>query len=149
MGIKSELEGALKEAMRANDAVRKSTLRLVLSAIKEAEVQKQAELDEAALLGILQKEVKTRQESSEEAKAAGRKDLVEAARAEIAVLEEFLPEPMNDEDLTKLIVEAIYESGAASMADMGKVMKVVLAKVEGRADGGKVSQLVREKLQGD
>lgn len=148
MSKKSELEAALKEAIRANDTVRKNTLRLVLTAIKEAEVQKQDELDDAAVVGILQKEVKTRQESSDEAKGAGRDDLVQAAAAEIAVLEDFLPEQMGDEELAKLVDEAIAETGASSMADMGNVMKAALAKVQGRADGGKVSQLVRTKLQG-
>lgn len=148
MSKKSELEQALKEAMRANDAVRKSVLRVALTAIKEAEVQKQAELDDAAILGILQKELKSRHEALEEAEKAAREDLIENAKAEIKVLEGFLPQALSPQELEAIVQEAIAEAGATSPADMGKVMKVVLPKVQGRADGGQVSQLVRTKLQG-
>lgn len=149
MSIKNELEQALREAMRANEAVHKSTLRLVLSAVKEAEVQKQAELDDAAVFSILQKEVKSRQEAISDAERAGRADLIEASRAEIVILEAYLPKAMSDEELEGLIDEAIMETGATSPGDMGKVMKAVLSKVQGRADGGRVSQAVRQKLQGN
>jgi len=148
MSKKSELEQALKEAMRANDAVRKSVLRVALTAIKEAEVQKQAELDDAAVLGILQKELKSRHEALEEAEKAARKDLVENAKAEIKILEGFLPQALSPQELEAIVQAAITEAGATSPADMGKVMKVVLPQVQGRADGGQVSQLVRTKLQG-
>jgi uncharacterized protein YqeY len=148
MSIKSELEGALKEALKANDTVRKNTLRLALTAIKEAEVEKQAELDDAALVGILRKQVKSRQETLDEAKGAGRDDLVEAAKAEMAVLEAYLPKQMDDAELEALIDATITEVGASAPSDMGNVMKAVLPKVGGRADGGKVSQIVRQKLQG-
>ena len=148
MSKKSELEQALKEAMRANDAVRKSVLRVALTALKEAEVQKQAELDDAAVLGILQKELKSRHEALEEAEKAARKDLVENAKAEIKILEGFLPQALSPQELEAIVQAAIAEAGATSPADMGKVMKVVLPQVQGRADGGQVSQLVRIKLQG-
>ena len=149
MSKKSELETALKEAMRAKDTMRKNTLRLALTAIKEAEVLKQAELDEAAILSILQKEVKSRQESIADAKRAGRDDLIQEAREEIKIVEEYLPAAMSDEDLNTLITEAIKESGASTPSDMGNVMKLVLPRIQGRADGGKVSQIVRQKLQGE
>ena len=148
MSKKSELEQALKEAMRANDAVRKSVLRVALTALKEAEVQKQAELDDAVVLGILQKELKSRHEALEEAEKAARKDLVENAKAEIKILEGFLPQALSPQELEAIVQAAIAEAGATSPADMGKVMKVVLPQVQGRADGGQVSQLVRTKLQG-
>ena len=148
MSKKSELEQALKEAMRANDAVRKSVLRVALTALKEAEVQKQAELDDAAVLGILQKELKSRHEALEEAEKAAREDLIKNAKAEIKVLEGFLPQALSPQELEAIVQAAIAEAGATSPADMGKVMKVVLPQVQGRADGGQVSQLVRTKLQG-
>ena len=149
MGKKIEIEAALKEAMRAKDKVRKNTLRLVLSAMKEAEVLKQAELDDSAILGILQKEVKLRKESIADAEQAGRDDLIQEAKSEINVLEEYLPAAMSDEELESLVNDALAESGASSPSDMGKVMKVVLPRVQGRADGGQVSQIVRQKLQGE
>lgn len=149
MSKKSELETALKEAMRAQDVLRKNTFRLVLSAIKEAEVLKQDELDDAAVLSILQKEVKSRHESIADAERAERADLIAESREEIKILEEYLPEAMSDEELDALISEAIAESGASAPNDMGNVMKLVLPRVQGRADGGKVSQIVRQKLLGE
>lgn len=149
MSKKIELEAALKDAIRAKDTVRKNTLRLVLSAIKEAEVLKQAELDDAAILSILQKEVKLRKESIADAKKAGRDDLIQESNNEIKILEEYLPAAMSDEELESLVNDAIAESGASSPSDMGNVMKVVLPRVQGRADGGQVSQIVRQKLQGE
>ncbi len=148
MAVKSDLEAALRDAMRANDAVRKSTLRVALTAIKEAEVQKMSELDDPAVLAILQKEVKSRQEALAEAEKAGRQDLVENAKAEMKVLEGFLPKGLSEQELEAIVQAAITEVGASTPADMGKVMKAVLPKVQGRADGGQVSQLVRSKLQG-
>lgn len=149
MSKKIELEAALKDAIRAKDTVRKNTLRLVLSAIKEAEILKQAELDDAAILSILQKEVKLRKESIADAKKAGRDDLIQESNNEIKILEEYLPAAMSDEELESLVNDAIAESGASSPSDMGNVMKVVLPRVQGRADGGQVSQIVRQKLQGE
>lgn len=147
MSKKTELEAALKEAMRANDAVRKNTLRMTLAAIKESEKLKKAELDDTATVSILQKEVKSRQETLAESEKAGRADLAEGAKAEIKVLEEFLPAQMKPEELEALVLAAISETGAATMADMGKVVKLVMQKAEGRADGSQISQLVRTKLQ--
>jgi uncharacterized protein YqeY len=149
MSKKSELEDALKEAMRAKDSMRRNTLRLVLSAIKEAEVSKQAELDDAAIMSLVQKAVKIRQEAEEEAKRAERDDLIEEARQEISILEEYLPAAMSDEALTAIIEAAIEKSGASSQKEMGEVMKLVLPEVQGKADGAKVSQIVRQKLQGE
>lgn len=148
MSKKTELEAALKEAMLAKDVVSKNTLRLVLSAIKEAEVLKKTELDDAEIIGILQKQQKSRQESLDEAKQAGRSDLVDAAKSELAVLQAFLPAAMSDDELIALVEASIQEVGASSPADMGNVMKVLIPAVKGRADGGKLSQLVRERLQG-
>jgi hypothetical protein len=121
---------------------------MALSAIKEAEVLKKAELDEPATLALLQKEVKSRNEALAEAEKAQRDDLAENAKAEIKVLEGFLPKAISTQELEEIVQAAIAEVGATTPADMGKVMKAVLPRVQGRADGGQVSGLVRSKLQG-
>ncbi len=147
MDMKTKLNEAVKEAMKANDTVRKVTVRMVLAAIKQAEVDKQTTLDDAAVLGIIQKEIKNRREAVEEAKKAERADLVSANEAEIAVLETFLPAAMPADELRELVKAAIAETGASSPSDMGKVMKAVMAKVAGRAPGDVVSATVREQLK--
>ncbi len=148
MDTKQKLQQALKEAMRQKDELRKRTLRLALAAIKLAEVEKGAPLDEVALLGIIQKEIKTRQEMIEDARRAGREDLITTAEAEMAVLREFLPPPLDAEALEKLAQETIAAVGAKSMKEMGKVMAALMPKVQGRADGKQVSAIVRRLLQG-
>ncbi|HEY4718178.1 MAG TPA: GatB/YqeY domain-containing protein [Anaerolineales bacterium] len=148
MALKADLEQALRDAMRSGDTVRKNTMRMALSAVKEAEVQKKAELDDSAILALLQKEIKARQEALAEAEKAKRADLAENAKAEIKVLEGYLPQALSAQELEEIVHAAITEVGATTPADMGKVMKAVLPKVQGRADGGQVSQLVRTKLQG-
>jgi len=148
MALKADLEQALRDAMRSGDTVRKNTMRMTLSAVKEAEVQKKAELDDSAILALLQKEIKARQEALAEAEKAKRADLAENAKAEIKVLEGYLPQALSAQELEEIVHAAITEVGATTPADMGKVMKAVLPKVQGRADGGQVSQLVRAKLQG-
>jgi uncharacterized protein YqeY len=147
MDTKTLLENALKEAMRAKDNVSKRTIRMALAAIKQAEVDRQTALDEVAVIAILQKEVKTRRESLEEAKGAGRQDLVEAAEAEIGVLESFLPKAMRHEELQALVESIITEVGAVSLSDMGKVMKILMPRLAGRAPGDQASQVVRQLLQ--
>lgn len=147
MSIKSQLNESMKDAMRSGDEVRKRTVRMALAAVKQAEVDKRLELDDMAVLNLLQKEVKNRREALEEARKANRPDLAEANEAEIRVLEAFLPKSMPEEELRALVQAAITETGAASPADMGKVMKIVMAKVAGRAPNDRVSAAVRELLQ--
>jgi hypothetical protein len=147
MSIKTDLENIMRAAMKSGDAVRKDTLRLALSAIKLAEVEAKKELDDEGVLAVLQKEVKSRRESIADAEKANRQDLVDAANAEIAVLEEYLPQQLSTEELKSIIGEVIAEQGAASVVDMGKVMGALMPRVQGRADGGQVSQFVREALQ--
>lgn len=137
----------MKEAMKANDDLRKRTIRMALAAIKQAEVDKQTTLDEMAVVALIQKEIKNRREALEEAKKANRADLVEGNQAEIKVLEAFLPEAMPAEELRAIVQAAIAETGASSPADMGKVMKIVMGKVAGRAANDVISQTVRELLQ--
>ncbi len=148
MSKKAELETALKDAMKANDTMRKNTLRGALAAVKEAEVAKRGELDDAAVISILQKELKSRQEAMAEGEKASRPDLVEAAKHEAAYLETFLPAGLSAEEIEAIVTAAIAEAGASSPSDMGKVMKLVLPKVQGRADGAQISALVKARLQG-
>ena len=137
----------MKDAMKSGDEVRKRTVRMVLAAVKQVEVDKRIELDDMAIMALLQKEIKNRRESLEEAKKANRADLVEANEAEIKVLEVFLPKAMPADELRALVQAAITETGAAGPADMGKVMKLVMPKVAGRAPNDAVSAAVKELLQ--
>jgi hypothetical protein len=139
-------QSALKEAMRSGDEVRKRTLRMVLSAIKLAEVERMSALDEAAILGVLQKEVKARREAVEEAEKAGRQDLIQAAQAEIDVLSTYLPSPLSNEELDRLIRQVREEMGAQGPQDVGKMMKALMPRVQGRAEGKAVSDRVRALL---
>ena len=147
MSIKTQLNDSLKDAMKSGDEVRKRTVRMALASIKQVEVDKRVELDDPAVMGILQKEVKNRRESLDEARKANRADLIEANEAEIRVLEAFLPKAMPAEELRALAQAAIDETGATSPADMGRVMKTVMPKVAGRAPNDMVSATVRELLQ--
>ena len=146
MDIKTQLNDSMKDAMRAKDEVRLRTVRMVNPAIKQAEVDKQTSLDEAAVMSLIQKEIKNRREALEEAKKAERADLIADNEAEIKVLEAFLPKAMPADELRKLAQAAIAETGAASSTDMGKVMKVLMPKVAGRAAGDQVSAVVKELL---
>ena len=146
MDIKAQLNESMKDAMRAGETVRKNTIRMALAAIKQAEVDKQTVLDDLAVIALLQKEIKNRKEAIEEARRAERKDLIRDNEAEIVVLEDFLPEAMPADELRELVKAVIAETGATSPADMGAVMKIVMAKVAGRAPGGEVSAVVRELL---
>ena len=147
MNTKVKLKNALKEAMRAGDQVKKRTVRMALAAIKQVEIDRQVSLDEAAVLAILQKEIKIRREALEEARQANRPDLVAEAEAEIAVVNTFLPQAFSADELKALAESAIAEAGVASPANMGKVMKLLMPRIQGRAPGDQVSQLVRQLLQ--
>lgn len=148
MSLKEKLQTALTGAMKAKDEGTKVPLRLVMAAIKEAEIEKKQALEDSDVLRILQKEAKARLDTIADAEKAGRPDLIAQAEAELAILKSFLPEELSDDALAKLVDQAIQEAGASSMADMGNVMKVLMPKIQGRADGGKVSQMVRQHLQG-
>ena len=148
MDTKTQLNNAMKDAMRAKDQVAKRTLTMVRAAIQQAEKDRRTELDENAVMAILQKELKSRQESIAEATKAGRDDLVADSEAEIMVLKTFLPEAMPEEELRSIAAAVIAEVGASAPADMGKVMKVILPRVAGRAPGGDISRVVKELLLG-
>ena len=148
MTTKNELETSLKDAMRANDDVRKRTLRMALSAIKQVEIDKGLVLDETGIAAILQKEIKSRRESIVDAQRANRPDIIGAAEAEIAIIEGYLPKALSPEELEKLAKLVITELGATSPKDVGQVMKAILPRLQGRAPGDQVSAVVRKLLQG-
>ncbi len=146
MDIKTQLTEAMKEAMKAHDEVRKRTVRMALAAVKQVEVDKRVVLDNAAIIPLLQKEIKNRREAVEEAKKANRADLLAENEAEIKVLETFLPNAMSRDELRTLAQNAIAEAGASTQTDMGKVMKLLMPKMAGRVAGDQVSSMVKELL---
>lgn len=146
MPIKQDLEKLLKDAMRSNDDLKKRTIRMALSTIKFVEVEKGNALDDAAVIGILQKEIKIRRESIVDAEKAGRTEIIEANQDEIRFLEGLIPNQMPENELREIIRLSILEINANSPGDMGKVMKIVLPKIQGRAPADLVSKLVKELL---
>jgi len=147
METRQKLETALKDAMRSGDEMRKQNVRMVMSAIKLNEVEKGQPMDDAGVITIVQKELKSRQEALQDAQKANRPDLAERAKTDIAFLESFLPAQLTEEELASLAQATITEIGATNPADMGKVMKAMMPKVQGRATGDQVSQAVRKALQ--
>jgi uncharacterized protein YqeY len=146
MDIKTQLNESVKDAMKSGDEVRKRTLRMVLAAVKQVEVDKRTELDDLAVVALIQKEIKNRREAIEEAKTANRPDLIGENEIEITVLEAFLPKAMPADELRALVQAAITETGATAPSDMGKVMKIVMPKVAGRAPNDMISSTVKELL---
>lgn len=148
MASKQALEAALKDAMRAGDEVRKRTIRMALTNIKLMEVDKGGTLDEAAVSLVIQKEIKMRRETISDAQKINRQDIIQENLDEISVLESFLPAQLPAEELQKIIKDAMVEVNATGPSDMGKIMKVVISKVSGRAPNDVVSKMVREALTG-
>ena len=146
MSLIARIEDDLKDAMRARDAARRDALRLILNALRAAEKELQRPLADQEELQVLQRERKRRQEAIEAYRAAGREEQAAKEEHELAVLEEFMPEPLSEEELERIVDDAIAETGATSLRDMGRVMADVMPQVAGRATGSTVSQLVREKL---
>jgi uncharacterized protein YqeY len=142
----TELEQEVKEAMRAGDAPRRDALRLILSSLKSAEKDLLRPLTGDEELQVLQRERKKRIEAAEAFRSGGREAQAEKEEGELSVLEEFMPEPLTEEELEQILDDAIAENGATSMRDMGRVMKDVMPQIAGRADGAAVSQMLREKL---
>jgi uncharacterized protein YqeY len=141
-----ELEEQVKEAMLARETARRDALRLILSSLKSAEKDLQRPLSDEEELQVLQRERKKRQEAAEAFRGAGRAEQAESEEAELSILEEFMPEPISEDELDRIVDDAIAENKATSMRDMGRVMADVMPQIAGRADGSAVSQLVREKL---
>ena len=146
MSLIAEIENEIKDAMRERDAERRDALRLILSSLRGAEKELQRPLSNDEELQVLQRERKRRTEAAEGFRTRGREEQAQAEERELAVLQEFMPEPLSEEDLEEIVDDAIAEVGATSMRDIGRVMADVMPQVAGRADGSAVSQLVREKL---
>lgn len=144
--LTDQIHQDLKQAQLARNEVKVSTLRLLLSEIKNAEIAKSGELCDEDVVSVVQKEVKKRKEAAEGFRKGGREDQAQREEAELAVLQGYLPDQLSNDQLTKLVEDTINELGATNIQDMGKVMGVVMGKVKGQADGGAVSALVKERL---
>jgi uncharacterized protein len=140
------IEGELREAMKARDEERRDALRLILNALKGSEKELQRPLSEEEELQVLQRERKRRLEAAEAFRTGGREEQAASEERELAVLEEFMPAPLAEEEIEDIVDDVIAEVGATSMADLGRVMADVMPQIAGRADGSVVSQIVREKL---
>ena len=146
MSLVERIEGEVKDAMLARDAPRRDALRLILNSLRSAEKDLQRPLSEDEELQVLQRERKRRSEAAEAFRKGGREEQAAKEERELAILEEFMPEPLSEEELEEIVDDAIAENGATSLRDLGRVMADVMPQVAGRADGSAVSQLVREKL---
>jgi uncharacterized protein YqeY len=140
------IEEEIKDAMKARDAERRDALRLIVNALKGSEKELQRPLSDDEELQVLQRERKKRVEAADAFRAGGREEQAATEERELAILEEFMPEPLSEDEIEEIIDDAIAEVGATSMADLGRVMADVMPQVAGRADGSSVSQIVREKL---
>lgn len=148
MSLKERITEDMKQAMRAKEAARLSTIRLLLAAIKQREVDERITLDDNQILAVLEKLVKQRRESIVQFEKGGRPDLVQAEQNELAVLQTYLPAQMSEADIAAAVEEALTQTGAQAPSDMGKVMGVLKPKLAGKADMGKVSALIKAKLSG-
>jgi uncharacterized protein len=146
MSLIARLEGELEQAMKDRDAERRDALRLILASLRSAEKELQRPLHDEEELQVLQRERKKRVEAADAFRAAGRDEQADAEEDELEVLEEFMPEPLSEEELEEIVDDAIAETGATNLRDLGRVMADVMPQIAGRADGSAVSQLVREKL---
>lgn len=146
MEIQKKIENDFKTAFKSGDEVSKRTLRMVLASIKLVEVEKGRALTDEEVLSILQKEIKSLRESITDAEKAGRDDLIAQSEPEIQILEQYTPKQLDEDEITELARQAVKEVGATSQQEMGKVMKVLMPRVQGRADGSKVSASVRTLL---
>ncbi|WP_445401204.1 GatB/YqeY domain-containing protein [Zobellella sp. An-6] len=146
MSLKDRLSEQQKNAMRAKDKARLGTLRMLMAEIKQKEIDSRETLDDDGIVAVITKMVKQRKDAAGQFEQAGRQDLADTERQEIAVLQEFLPQPLTEAELDALLTQAIADTGAAGMQDMGKVMAVLKPQIQGRADMGKVSAIIKAKL---
>lgn len=144
--LKEKISESVKDAMRAKDKARLALLRMVMSEFKRIEVDERIELDDVRVLAVLDKQLKQRKDSAKQFTDAGRADLADQENYEISVIQEFMPAALSTEEITSLLKAAIAETGAESMKDMGKVMAIVKPQVQGKADMGEVSKLVKSLL---
>ena len=146
MALKEKIMDDLKKAMKERNEVKVRTLRMVIASIKNWEVENTKEIDDDGMIAVLSKEAKRRKEAIEEYRKAGRKDLARAEEEELKIIESYLPERMSEEEIKELVLKTIEEVKATSPKDLGKVMKVIMPKVKGRADGKLVNEMVRKIL---
>jgi uncharacterized protein YqeY len=146
MSIKEQINNDLKDAMRAQDKNKLGAMRLITAAIKQVEVDERIDVDDARMLVILDKMAKQRNESISQYKAAGRDDLVAQEQFELGIITHYLPTPLTESEINQLIENAIQSTGALKMSDMGKVMAELKPKMQGRADMGKISGIIKAKL---
>ena len=147
MTLIERLNEDMKQAMKSQDKFRLSVIRMIRSSIKNIEIDQRRTLDDGEVIDILSREIKQRKDALQEFEKAGRSDLVESAQAEIAIISEYLPKQLTEEELQSIIQETIREVGASSKADLGKVMSALMPRIKGRADGKLVNRLVQQQLQ--
>ncbi len=146
MSLQEQISAALKDAMRARDEVKMATLRLVLTAIKKREKETRSLLEDQEVISVITTQIKQRRESIEQYRKAGREDLAQTEESELQILQGYMPEQASEEEISNTLDEIIAEVGAASMKDMGTVMKAAMAKLAGKAEGGAINAMVKEKL---
>lgn len=146
MSLTEQLNAAMKEAMKAKDSLRLGAIRLIRSAIQNREIEEKGALDDQAVIGVLSTLAKQRRDSIDAFRDSGRTDLAEKEQRELAVIQEFLPQQLDEAQIEAIIEEAVAQTGAESPRDMGKVMKIVVPRTTGRADGRLVSEKVKERL---
>ncbi|MFD2113799.1 GatB/YqeY domain-containing protein [Thiorhodococcus fuscus] len=144
--LKQQIQDAMKAAMKAGEKDKLGVIRLIMAAIKQREVDERIELDDAQVLAVLDKMVKQRRDSISQYESAGREDLAEVERFEVGIIQAYLPTPLTDAEIAQMVDSAISETGAAAMSDMGKVMGILRPQIQGRADMGAVSALVKQRL---
>jgi hypothetical protein len=146
MTLAERLNEDLKQAMKSQDKLKLSVLRMIRAAVKNQEIERKRPLDDGELIDVLSREIKQRRDSLQDFEKAGRTDLAEQVNAEIEIISAYLPKPLTDEEVTALVQQTIQETGASSKADMGKVMAALMPKVKGRADGKLVNRIVSQLL---
>ncbi|MBE3573342.1 MAG: GatB/YqeY domain-containing protein [Moorella humiferrea] len=146
--MKTRLQQDMKDALKNHDKIRLQTIRMVLAAIKNAEIEKMHPLSDEEVAAVIQREIKMRREALEQFAQGGREDLVHQTEAELKVLEEYLPKQLDDDELKQIIIATIAEVGAQSGKEIGKVMAALMPKIRGRADGKRANAMVRELLRG-
>ena len=148
MSLKNRITDDMKAAMKGGEKERLGTIRLILAALKQREVDERIVLDDSQITSVLEKMLKQRKDSIEQFSAAGREDLASAERSEVAVIQAYLPAPLDPAEIEAIVARAIAESGASGPKDMGKVIGLVRPQVAGRADMGAISELVKRRLAG-
>jgi uncharacterized protein YqeY len=148
MSLQEQISAALKDAMRARDEDKMTTLRLVLTAIKKREKEARSLLEDQEVISVITSQIKQRRESIEQYRKAGREDLAQTEENELQILQGYMPEQVSEEEISNTLDEIIAEVGAVSMKDMGTVMKAAMAKLAGKAEGGAINAMVKAKLSG-